>query len=179
MRRKWKNIPVLCLVLLMLAMSGCASSPQAETGPSNESQGGIELPEEALSPEPSVPLVTAPEEEPYVEPPTQPPVQLEMTEYVLSYDGEMADIISWEKNTEAGGLSFFVKLGETQYPLFTVLIGQAKGDFVETKKNGKGETVSVSYVMEPMPQGLSQEDEKLYGTAQELVNDINASLTLK
>ncbi len=166
---------ILCLILAVLlaaaVMTGCSSTPQPQTGPGNETQGGTN------PPEPSVPLVTAPEEEPYVEPPTAPPVQVVMPEYEMSYAGEMADIISWE--TESNGLAFYVEIEGDQYRLFTLLLNQIEGELVTMKENSKGEQIPVSFWMEPVPEGLSQENTQTFCMAQDLVNDMLASLTLK
>ncbi len=175
---------VICLMLAMLlsiaALSGCNAQPK--TGPSNETQGGTEPPigtAPTTPTEPTAPLVTAPEDEPYVEPPTAPPVEVKLPSYEMSYSGDMAEIISWDEDHTTGKLSFFVQIEGARLPIFTVLIDQITGENVYVKQNGKGEDVYVSYVMEAMPEGLSEENQRIFGTAQELVNDINASLVLK
>ncbi len=166
---------ILCLILATLltaaVMTGCSSDPQPQTGPSNETQGGTK------PPEPSVPLVTAPEEEPYTEPPTAPPVQVVMPEYEMSYAGEMADIISWE--SESDGLAFYVQIEGGKYRLFTLLLNQIEGELVTMKENTEGEQIPVSFLMEPVPEELSRENTQIFCLAQDLVNDMIASLTLK
>lgn len=170
---------VMAILLMLAAMTGCNSNPQPQTGPSNETQGGTEPPAASGGTEATAPLVTAPEDEPYVEPPTQPPVQVVMPEYEMSYSGDLADIISWEEAQEQGGLSFFVQIEGEKCPLFTLLLNQIQGELVTMKTNGAGEQIPVSFIMEQIPQGLSEENTRTFCVAQDLVNEIIASLVLK
>lgn len=174
---------VLCVLLaasMMVAMmAGCSQKrPPEQTQPSNETQGGTEPPADT-KPEHSVPLNTAPEDEPYIEPPTQPPVQVVMPDYELSYSGEMADVISWEELTQERGLRFSVKLSTGNAVLFTLLLNQTEGELVTMKENTEGEQIPVSFLMEAVPEGLSEEDLQTYCLAQDKVNEIMASLILK
>ncbi|MBQ8910745.1 MAG: hypothetical protein IJY91_06885 [Oscillospiraceae bacterium] len=177
-----KYIKVLCLLMAMaLLFAGCGK-PQAQTGPANETQGGITPatdPTNGDPTEPSIPLNTAPEDEPYVEPPTQPPVQVVMPDYELSYSGEMAEVIFWEELAEESGLQFSVKLSSGNAVLFTLLLDQVEGELVTMKENTAGEQIPVSFLMEAVPEGLSEEDLQTYCVAQDKVNEILASLVLK
>lgn len=166
---------VLAAALLAAMLTGCGN---AQTGPSNETQGGTEPPAQS-QPEPSTPLVTAPEDEPYIEQPTQPPVQVVMPEYELSYSGNMADVISWQELPEEGGLQFYVKLSTGDAALFTLLLDRMEGELVTMKENSAGEKVPVSFLMEEIPEDLSEEDKTAFCFAQDTVNEIIASLKLK
>ncbi len=179
-RRRIQIICVLLAASLMAAMmTGCnPKQPPEQTKPANETQGGTE-PSVDATPELSIPLNTAPEDEPYVEPPTQPPVQVVMPDYELSYSGEMADVIFWEELAEESGLRFSVKLSSGNAVLFTLLLDQVEGEFVTMKENTAGEQIPVSFLMEAVPEGLSEEDRQTYCLAQDKVNEIVASLALK
>ena len=181
MIKRYKKI--LCLIMAMALMTammaGCSrKQPPEQTKPANETQGGTALPSDT-KPEHSVPPNTAPEDEPYIEPPTQPPVQVVMPDYELSYSGEMADVISWEELTQERGLRFSVKLSTGNAVLFTLLLDQTQGELVTMKENTEGEQIPVSFLMEAVPEGLSEEDLQTYCLAQDKVNEIMASLILK
>jgi len=174
---------VLCVLLaaslLVATMTGCSrKQPPEQTKPANETQGGTEPPAES-QPEPSVPIYTEPGDEPYTEPPTQPPVKVVMPEYELSYSGPLADLIQWQEQPENGSLAFSVQLSTGNALLFTLLLDQAEGEIVIMKENGAGQKVPVSFQMAQAPESLSQEDRQTFLMAQDMVNEIIASLTLK
>lgn len=169
-----KHTKMLCAVMAFAALTMTAC--ESQNGPANETQDETQI---TAQQENSIPLVTAPEDEPYVEPPTVPPVQLKMPTYELTYSGEMAEIITWEELTDAVGLQFFVKVEDEKYPLFTMVLNKAEGDVVQVITNSDGESVTVAFLMEVVPENLSKENEKVFCLAQDTVNDIIDSLVLK
>jgi hypothetical protein len=164
---------ILCLLLAALLLVGCtpAQPGQQEQPPEQQTENTTK--------EQYIPEATASEDEAYTEPPTEPPVQVVMPEYELTYAGYMKEYIVWEESQEKGGLCFYVKLSGGNVPLFTLLLNQAQGELVVMKVNAEGEKIPISFVMEQMPEDLSEEDKQLFATAQETVNDIIGSLTLK
>ncbi len=151
---------VLCALLAIALMAaGCQKQPAEPTEPTGETQGG--------------PAAPAPLE------PTVAPVQVDMTEYEFSYAGEMAELISLEELTEENGLRFHIQLGNNKVPLFTLLWNQVQGDVVMMMENGAGQEIPVTFIMEEVPENLSQEDNKTFCMAQDIANDIMASLKLK
>lgn len=185
MSRKVKKVLGVILAVLMMAslLAGCGKTAQTpqQTQPA-VTQGGGKAPSEPAEttvPGRNPPEVTAPEDEPYTEPPTEPPVQVVMPEYQLTYSGDMSEKIIYEELTEEVGLRFYVRLSSGQVPLFTLLIGDTKGDFVEMKENGAGEQIPVSFLMDGAPENISDEDKRAFLMAQDLANEIVASLILK
>lgn len=199
-----RHIRFLCAVLIMVLMaamvSGCKDKAQPETTAesSNVTQNGAQKPpEEPAVTEPNAtqpdatkpestdppggnpPEVTAPEEDPYIEPPTEPPVQVVMPDYELTYSGDMSEKIRYEELTGEAGLCFYVGLSSGEVKLFQILINEAKGDFVQMKENSAGEKIPVSFLMESIPEDLSEEDAHTFLMAQDLANDIVGSLVLK
>lgn len=189
---------MLIIVLMAAMVSGCKdkAQPESAAGSSNVTQGGAQKPPEepavteatqpdAVEPESTDPLggnppeVTAPEDDPYIEPPTEPPVQVVMPDYELTYSGQMADQISYRELPDTVGLCFEIQLSTEKVKLFELLIGQVQGDFVQMKENGAGEQIPVSFLMEPIPAGLSDADYEAFTLGQELANDIVESLILK
>lgn len=159
----------LCVILaLSVLMTACGNGDN----PVNETENPAQQ-------EQSIPLVTAPEDEPYIEPPTAPPVQLRMPDYELSYCGDMADIISWEELEDAVGLQFYIAIGQEKLPLFSMHLNENQGDVVQMVTDSAGQSIPVSFQMEEIPEGISQEDERTFCMAQDLVNDIMQSLIIK
>ncbi len=180
-----KHTKLLCgllsLALAAVMVTGCGQKqPQEPSNLAGETQGSTESAPQLQDPiQPSYPLVTEPEDPPYTEPPTEPPVQVVMPQYELAYSGEMADVIFWEEQEAEGSLRFSVKLSGGDAVLFTLLLDQAEGELVVMKENTAGEKIPVSFLMEPMPEGLSEADQQIFCLAQDQVNAVIASLTLK
>ena len=172
---------IAALSLLAAMVTGCGQNdPPAQAKPAGEIQVTTQPDPQQQDPvQPSYPLVTEPEDPPYTEPPTEPPVQVVMPQYALAYSGELADVIFWEEQETAGSLRFSVKLSGGDAALFTLLLNRSEGELVVMKENGAGEKIPVSFLMEPMPDGLSEADQQAFCLAQDQVNDIIASLTLK
>ena len=170
----------MVLMLLVTALAACNPASQTATQPTEtENIAPTESVQNASEPAETLPPVTAPEDEKYTEPPTQPPVAVEMPEYTLTYSGEMSEIISYEEQPENTGLKFFVTLSTGKTPLFTLYLNRIEGELVVMKKNTAGEEIPVTFLMEEVPENLSQEEETAFCLAQETVNDIIASLVLK
>ena len=72
-----------------------------------------------------------------------------------------------------------MKLSGGNAALFTLLLNQSEGELVVMKENGAGEKIPVSFLMESMPDGLSEADQQAFCLAQDQVNDIIATLNLK
>lgn len=178
-----KTITVLlCCLLAMAMIVGCGNAQQQtteQTDQSGETQGSPETTQGAGE-EPTAPggdSLTEPA--PYENEPTEPPVQVVMPEYELSYSGVMKESISWEEMPEAGGLQFYIALSNGKVPIFTMLLNQVQGEKVEMVTNSAGQQIPVTFLMEEMPAGLSDEDALRFGMAQEIVNDVAKSLVLK
>ena len=168
MAKKYKKL--LCMglvtVLLLGLAAGCGEKqPPEHAQPPSETQGSLQTP---------VTQPTTPEE-----PAAEPPVKVVMPEYELSYSGPLANLISWQEQPENGGLQFSVKLSTGDAVLFTLLLNQAEGEIVIMKENGAGERIPISFRMAEAPENLNTEDRQLFLMAQDTVNEIIASLTLK
>ncbi len=167
--RTLRSIGFVCLVLMLTIclMTGCRSSGEASvpTEPAGQENGPVEEP--------------TGETQGGTQAPTQPPVMIQMPDYELTYDGEMAQYIRTEELPEQNGLRFSVALSDGEKTIFTLLFNQAEGELVTMLTNEAGEKIPVSFLMEPIPEGLSQEDYDLFCIAQEQVNAIIASIVLK
>lgn len=163
-QRTLRSVAYVCLALMLLGslLAGCNSAGTAQPGvengpveePTGESVGGAEAT-------------------------TVPPAVVQMPEYSLAYSGEMAEHIRTQELPEQNGLRFDVVLSVGQKTIFTLLFDQMEGELVTMLDTQSGEKLPVSFLMEPIPEGLSAEDELLFCTAQEQVNEIIASITLK
>ena len=165
----------MALMVVATAMAACNQATQPETEPA-ESILPTQAVQNATEPEATLPLEP---EDADTQPPTQPPVEVEMPEYTLTYSGEMADIISYEEQSEDGGLKFYVTLGTGKTPIFTLYLNRIEGELVVMKENSAGEEIPVTFLMEAVPENLSAEEETTFCMAQETVNDIINSLLLK
>lgn len=113
------------------------------------------------------------------EEPALPPVEVSMPEYELAYSGELKDVLHMEKTEEKDGLDFFANISGSDVRVFTLHYNTAQGDFVTVLRDGKGSEIPVAFEMTQMPEGLSEEEENIFYLAQEAVNEIAESLTLK
>ena len=165
----------MALMVVAATMAACNQANQPETEPA-ESIAPTEAVQNATEPEATLPLEP---EDADTQPPTQPPVEVEMPDYVLSYSGEMAAVIRCEEQPENGGLQFFVELNEGKTPIYTLYLNRIEGDLVVMKKNAAGEEIPVTFLMEPIPENLSAGEETTFCMAQETVNDVINSLVLK
>lgn len=167
----------LAVCMLTMALAGCGGTATNQTVPPDTQP--VTAPATQPTPEATDPITEpAPTDAGDTEP-TVPPVELSMPEYSLSYGGTMADVISWQEQTDPVGLQFYVDLSDGTYPIFTMLLNQAQGDTVHVKKNSTGEEVFITFLMEAVPEGMSAEDEQVFCMAQDIVNDIVDSLILK
>lgn len=182
----------LALLMTMGMLSGCGSKPTDQTIPATEQTPNnlttvpgdpiqATEPDVTEEPEVSIPQNTEPnpDEELITQPPTEPPVQVTMPDYELSYAGWMKESVHWEEVPEEGSLKFFVTLSIGDAELFTMRLNQTEGDIVVMKKNGAGEQIPVAFMMTDIPEGLSAEEQQTFCVAQELVNDVVQSLILK
>lgn len=144
------------MAFLVVFTAGCSEKEPVNTEPTYSDFGDMEeLPTET----------------------TLPPVQIEMPEYELTYSGEFHDVILVEK--QETGLVFTVKLSKTEAHIFTLLYNTDEGELVTVLEDAKGNRIPVAFQMAPVPESLSEEDEQLFCSAQEAVNEIVASLVLK
>lgn len=151
-----KMLLVLLLVFLMVFTVGCSEKEPVNTEPTFSDFGDME----------EIPPET-----------TLPPVQIEMPDYELTYSGEFQDVILVEE--QEGALVFTVKLSQTEAKIFTLLYNTDEGELVTVLEDAKGNRIPVAFQMTQVPENLSEEDEQLFCSAQEAVNEIVASLVLK
>lgn len=153
-----KSLSVFLALLLMVSMTACANEKESES---------------------IYPTDIQYEDEILTEPETEPPVQVEMPDYELTYSGEMRDLIVVKRLEEQNALDFFVKLSEGEYRIFTLLYNSEEGELVTVLNDAEGNRVPVAFVMESIPDNLSEDDELTFCVAQEAVNDIVESLVIK
>ena len=112
-------------------------------------------------------------------PETFPPVQVEMPQYILTYSGELKDVLVLKELEGENALEFSVKLSKTEEHIFTLRFDSTEGEFVTVLKDADGNKVPVAFQMAQLPEDLTQKDKNVYLTAQEAVNEIASSLVLK
>ena len=146
----------LLLVFLTVFTAGCSEKAPANTEPTYSDFGDME----------EIPPET-----------TLPPVQIEMPDYELTYSGEFQDVILVEK--QENELVFTVKLSKTEAHIFTLRYNTDEGELVTVLEDADGNRIPVAFQMAQIPENLNKEDELLFCSAQEAVNEIVASLVLK
>lgn len=151
------KLRLLCFLLVLLMLTGCGKQEQGYQGPG----------------------ITEPELLAVTEPPTEPPVQLTMPEYELTYSGSLKDLIVTKELPGEAGLEFLVKLSSGEEHIFTLHYNSDQGDLVTFFKDKSGAEVPVAFTMAVIPEQLSEEDEKTFCIAQEAVNEIVSSLIIK
>lgn len=183
-----KNIikkAVLLAMALLLLTSLAACGAAEETQPTAEATVESTAPEqttEATEPtQESTEFVPPFVDEEELIPETEPPVEVSMPEYELTYSGSLKDVIVVEElnDEDPKGLKFTVLLTETQEHIFTLYFNTDQGDLVTVLTDGEGNRIPVAFQMAMIPEGLSEEDQNTFYMAQEAVNEIVASLTLK
>ena len=112
-------------------------------------------------------------------PETLPPVQIKMPDYELTYSGAFQELIQVKELENEQALAFSVKLSKTEEELFVLRYNTDEGDLVTIVEDAKGNRIPVAFLMREVPGNLSKEDIDLFCSAQEAVNEIVASLTLK
>lgn len=156
-----KKRSLVVLLILMLLLSATACSEKIEPVREEDYQTADDV------------AFAQPEEE------VLPPVEIKMPEYELAYAGDMKDVIVSKETDDGTGLAFSVKLSGGEVPIFTLRYNTDEGELVTVLENAKGERIPVAFEMAAIPEGLSEEEADLFYAAQEAVNDIVGSLTLK
>lgn len=110
---------------------------------------------------------------------TLPPVKIEMPDFELTYSGELENVIHVQQIESENVLVFSVRLSNADEEIFTMRYHSDEGDLVTVLDDTQGNRVPVAFLMASVPENLSQEDEQLFYTAQEAVNEIVDSLVLK
>lgn len=110
---------------------------------------------------------------------TLPPVKIEMPDFELTYSGELENVIHVQQIESENVLVFTVRLSNADEEIFTMRYHSDEGDLVTVLDDTQGNRVPVAFLMASIPENLSQEDEQLFYTAQEAVNEIVDSLVLK
>ena len=156
-----KGILLICLMLLVSSLAACDF-------------GGVKTPD---GEEPQTSDYYISDAEPEQE--ALPPVRVEMRDYELSYSGELESVIVFEQQADSNDLAFYVSLSDGRAPIFTLRFNSDEGDYVTVLRDSAGSKLPVAFRMETIPEGLSEEDRKLFFTAQDAVNEIAASLVVK
>lgn len=156
-----KKRSLVVLLILMLLLSATACSEKIEPVREEDYQTADDV------------AFAQPEEK------VLPPVEIKMPEYELAYAGDMKDVIVSNETDDGTGLAFFVKLSGGEVPIFTLRYNTDEGELVTVLENAKGERIPVAFEMAAIPENLSEEEADLFYAAQEAVNDIVGSLTLK
>lgn len=110
---------------------------------------------------------------------TLPPVKIEMPDFELTYSGELENVIHVQQIESENVLVFTVRLSNADEEIFTMRYHSDEGDLVTVLEDTQGNRVPVAFLMASVPENLSQEDEQLFYTAQEAVNEIVDSMVLK
>ena len=110
---------------------------------------------------------------------TLPPVKIEMPDFELTYSGELENVIHVQQIESENVWVFTVRLSNADEEIFTMRYHSDEGDLVTVLDDTQGNRVPVAFLMASVPENLSQEDEQLFYTAQEAVNEIVDSLVLK
>lgn len=114
---------------------------------------------------------------PVAYPDTQPPIsQMEAEAFTFSYPDLGADFSFKEQED---GLQLQVQLNGKNYTAFTVIYNCSAGDIVQFYENGEGQRIGVAFQMATMPEGLTQEQQRQFYEAQDLVNEVIQSLKLR
>lgn len=170
-----RNLTVLLSVLMLLMLAGCGSDKmQPAVEPTLEP---IQEPTQEPTQEPIPTMVVYEVYE--TEPPTEQPVRIEMPEYKFTYSGELKDSIVIKELQDSGALEFTVKISGGEVHIFTLYFNTIDGDFVNMVEDGAGNKIPVAFKMASVPEDLSDAEIQLFYQAQESVNEIVASLTLK
>lgn len=112
-------------------------------------------------------------------PEPEPPVEVEMPDYKLTYSGAYKDIITMHELEGENALEFKVKLSKGEVHIFTLRYNMSEGELVTVKEDKQGNRVPVAFEMAPLPENLSEQDKNVFFEAQDAVNEIVDSLVLR
>lgn len=112
-------------------------------------------------------------------PETEPPVQVDMPEYELTYSGALKDIIVMNIQDDESTLVFNVKISKGEAHIFTLRYNTDDGELVTVKEDKNGNRVPIAFEMASLPEDLNEEDQQVFFEAQDAVNEIVESLVLK
>lgn len=112
-------------------------------------------------------------------PETEPPVQVEMPDYELTYSGALKDVIVINEIEGENALEFRVKLSKGEAHIFTLRYNMNEAELVIVKEDKQGNRVPVAFEMPAIPENLNEEDRNIFYEAQDAVNEIVESLVLK
>lgn len=114
---------------------------------------------------------------PVAYPDTQPPIsQMEAEAFTFSYP-DLGAGFSFKEQED--GLQLQVQLSGKNHTAFTVIYNCSAGDIVQFYENEAGERIPVAFRMATIPDGLTEQQQKQFYEAQDLVNEVIRSLKLR
>lgn len=109
---------------------------------------------------------------------TGPRTVYQTAEYRITYSGSMADVIRFRPvPDDSSAMQAVVVIGEQEYPLFTMSYNDQAGDYVAMA--GKKEKIPFAFTMASPPDGLTEEETRIFWLAQEIVNELPASIKVR
>ena len=108
-------------------------------------------------------------------------VTVEIFNYEFTLNEQLAQTVSFRElaDTDALDAEAYTKLGDREYTLFTIIFQSVEGDIVHMLGNAEGEKIPVAFVMNQLPEGLSDEEATEFYIAQGTVNDVMSSIKAK
>lgn len=178
LQKKWWLIAVAVLVIaaivLVLILAKPGQSPEDPTiGATTETT--TETTSETTTPAQTEEIVdqtvqtTAPET-----------VQVEILSYEFTLNTQIAEKVFCRElaDTADTDVEVYTKLGEQEYTLFTMIFNSTEGDIVHMLGDAE-EKLPIAFVMNALPEGLSDEAAAEFYIAQGAVNDIMDSIKAK
>ena len=145
-----------------------------ETTDSQQTEVTVYTEEESTEPQQTEATVEATEE-------TTAVVRMEILDYEFTISAQLAERISCREivDSEVLDVEVYTKLSGQEYTLFTIVFNSVEGDIVHMLDSTEGERIPVAFVMNTLPEGLSDEGASEFYIAQSAVNDVISSLKTK
>jgi len=179
LKKKWWLIAAAVLVIVAIAVVLIVAKPDQSA--EDPTTGATTETTTETTAEPTTPEQT---EEPVVDETVQTTapetVQVEILGYEFTLNAQIAEKVFCRElaDTAETDVEVYTKLGEQEYTLFTMIFNSTEGDIVHMLGNAE-EKLPIAFMMNELPEGLSDEEAAQFYMAQGAVNDIMGSIKAK
>lgn len=105
-------------------------------------------------------------------------VHVETLNYELTFNAQLAEIVSYREiaDTTEDDLEFYTKINDQEHTVFTLVFDSAEGDIVHMITDAAGNKIPVAFMMNTLPEGITDEAANQFYIAQGVVNEVVESI---
>lgn len=153
-KKIWLNLVAsIALITVFVGMSACSKHDQTEANMLDATVG------EGVTETPAL-------------------VFVETLNYELAFDAQLAEMVFYREipDTAEDDLEFYTKINNQEYAIFTLVFNAAEGDIVQMIDDAQGNKIPVAFMMNTLPNGITEEAANNFYIAQGAVNEVVASI---